>query len=71
MVCKEVGNILRLVGYTLAVLGGVYSIAAIALSDIQGGNGIVFKVASAFFVVSWLLLRLAAGLFPFGRQIFK
>ncbi|MES2459010.1 MAG: hypothetical protein V4671_00395 [Armatimonadota bacterium] len=55
-------------GYSLAVIAWANYIVALL---VMPRTKVIFQVATGFIVLSWFLLRFAAGLFPFGRPMFR
>jgi hypothetical protein len=64
----------RNIGYLLASIGWVWFSLGIFCLAVAGPSywiDLPFRWGSWWIVPGWLLLRFAAGLFPFSRRIFK
>jgi hypothetical protein len=66
-------------GYILAIYGWAFFVILVICSVINSDPGdwditfiltFLFKLDSILLVPGWLLLRFAAGLFPFSRHLF-
>lgn len=66
-------------GYILAVYGWAFFVILVICTVINFDSGdwnitsiltFLYKLDSIFIVPGWLLLRFAAGLFPFSRRVF-
>jgi hypothetical protein len=68
--CLQWGT--RVVGYFCACYGWfIFVVATVSLILSKEGCGDVFRLAGVYIAPGWLLLRLSAGLFPFGKQMFR
>jgi hypothetical protein len=68
-------DIARTGSYVFAVPGGYLfffgmCVSAGVKSDVQNAVAL-FQSSGALLTISWLLLRFAVGLFPFGRRLFQ
>ncbi len=63
----------RITGYYLTIMGWLYFFVILRqeFSVLAPEDAGTLKAAGFFIVIGWLLLRFAAGLFPFGRHFFK
>ncbi len=74
-VLTELQGIARPVGFVFAFVGGFFCLfsAWLLLRRPEQAARIaeVFRMSGVFLTASWLLLRFASGLWPFGRRFFR
>jgi hypothetical protein len=62
----------RLLGYLLAGFGWfLFAVAVIGMLTNDPPGAAFFRLIGFWVVPGWLLLRLAAGLFPFSLRLFR
>ena len=74
MLLQAVQIIARAIGYFVATIGWVlFGIGVYCLADAGPSPWIAehFRQAGCWIVPGWLFLRFGAGLFPFGRKLYK
>ena len=68
-------DIARTAGWICAIAGGFFlfigTVSLLGHSPKAAGMTDLFGYTGIFFTASWLLLRFAAGLWPFGKSLFR
>ena len=68
-------EIARTAGWICAIAGGFFlligMVSLLGHSSKAASLNDLFGCTSVFFTVSWLLLRFSAGLWPFGKLLFR
>ncbi len=68
-------DVARTAGYLFGIVGGFFFFLGIGFltgeSSKAQTSAWLLQLSGSLFTISWLLLRFAAGLFPFGWRLFR